>query len=68
MMESFCKNSYLAHFLASALKIVPIKNFLENPLWKNFLYFLKKAPNFLETETPPKILMSQETKLSYISK
>ena len=43
------------HFRASALKTFPKKNFwyffLKNLLWKGFLYFLKKAPNFQEAET-----------------
>ena len=48
---------------------------LKNLPWKSFLYFLKKAPNFLETETAKKslyfrkqnLLILQEMGLSYIS-
>ena len=35
-LKRFCKNSYLAHFLASALNIF---------LWKSFLYFFLKKPD-----------------------
>ena len=41
-IESFVKNSFLAHFANSVLKIFPYRNFLKKPALKKFIIFSQK--------------------------
>ena len=64
-MESFVKQQ-----LPSALSGLSPQNFSLKKVPEKvtlILYFFKKAPNFLETETQKKIIIFQEMELSHIS-
>ena len=67
--ETFCKNSYLVHFLSQAQKIQ--KSPLNTEALKKILilkYFLKRRPFLYFQKRTPQFFLFQETELSKLEK